>query len=138
MNEPKRWRLEIDGEEFTADCDALDFSMPAVVYEVPHDDGRRQRRHLGPKGFSVTLTAPSDRLRALVDDGVQVRQIRIGFGAEVLPVPVAFHEEWVERSGVRKMFGCMPVDRESEPKWVTESGAHAGEPRIEGGQSIGR
>ncbi|CAM5346619.1 hypothetical protein [Streptomyces aurantiogriseus] len=134
MAEPKPWRLWIDGGEYTDDCDHIDISMPRLVYDVPHDDGRGQRRVLGPAGFWIALTGPSVRLRALVDGGKQVHSLKVAFGAETIPVPVQFHEEWVERSGVRKMFGCLAVDGDSLPKWVTESDVHAGERGEEGGQ----
>jgi hypothetical protein len=120
MGEPKQWRLEIYGQDYTDDCDGLDFSMPALVYDVPHDDGQAQRRHLGPKGFAITLTAPSERLRALVDGGDQIRVVKVIVGVQAVQVPLLFHEEWVDRSGVRKMFGCMYSDPDREPKWVTE------------------
>lgn len=133
MAEPKRWRLWVDGEEHTDDCDHIDISMPRLVYDVPHD-GRWQRRVLGAGGFAITVTNPSERLLALVDDGKQVYPLKVACGAEMILVDVQFHMDWVERSGVRKMFGCLAVDRDSGPKWVTEPGVHAGERREEGGQ----
>lgn len=120
MSEPKRWRLWIDGSEYTDDCTELHLSNPALVCDIPHDDGRAQRRVLGPAGFTVTLTAPSDRLRALVDGSKQVHTLKAAVGDQAISAPVQFHEEWVERSGVRKMFGALAVDRTNEPKWVTE------------------
>ncbi|MFG2269140.1 hypothetical protein ACGFNY_05120 [Streptomyces chartreusis] len=120
MTELKAWRLEIYSQDYTADCDGIDIRMPALVHDVPHDDGRAQRRHLGPKGFAITLTEPSERLRALVDGGYQIRQIKLTVDGQMIRVPVVFHEEWVDRSGVRKMFGSLYVDRDREPKWVTE------------------
>ncbi|MBT2508802.1 hypothetical protein J7I98_23530 [Streptomyces sp. ISL-98] len=120
MTEPKRWRLEIHGEDYTGDCEDLDVSMPALVYDVPHNDGRGQRRVLGPRGFTVTLTNPSGRLRALVDCGNQVHPLKVAFEDQAVPVLVQFHEEWVEPGGVRKIFGCLAVSRDNEPKWVTE------------------
>ena len=120
MTELKRWRLWGDGEELTSECEGLDLTNPALVYDIPHDDGRAQRRRLGPAGFTVTLTAPSERLRALVDGGKQVHELKVAIGDQAISVPVQFHEEWVDRSGVRKMFVALAVDRTNEPKWVTE------------------
>ncbi|MFD4257714.1 hypothetical protein ACFWR9_08780 [Streptomyces sp. NPDC058534] len=120
MAEPKHWRLEIYGQDYTNDCEDLDVEMPAVVHNVRHDDGRAQRRHLGPSGFAITLTAPSDRLRALVDGGDQIRVVKVTFEDQAIRVPVLFHEEWVDRGGVWKMFGSLYIDRSREPKWVTE------------------
>lgn len=133
MDDTKHWRLRVDGEERTDDCDGLDISMPSLVYDVPHD-GRWERRVLGPRGFSVLIVNPSERLRALVDDGQAVHQVTVTASGQALPVPVQFHMEWVERTGVRKMFGSLAVDRDSGPKWVTESDVHAGERGEEGGQ----
>jgi len=133
MTEAKHWRLWVDGEERTDDCDHIDLNTPALVYDVPHD-GRWQRRVLGPRGFWIVITNPSARLVALVDDGDEVHEVKVAVGDQSIPVPVQFHMEWVERSGVRKMFGCLAVDRESGPKWVTESGVSASERRQEGGQ----
>ena len=120
MTEPKAWRLTIGGQDYTDDCDDLNFEMRALVHDVPHDDGRPYRRHLGPKGFAITLTAPSERLRAMVDGGDQIRFLKVAFGDQAVRVPLVFHEEWVDRNGVRKMFGSMYVDPDREPKWVTE------------------
>ena len=119
MAEPKRWRLWVDGEERTDDCDHIDVSTPRLVYDVPHD-GRWQRRVLGAGGFSIVVTNPSEWLRSLVDDGERVHRLKAAYGAEALTVDVQFPMEWVERSGVRKMFGCLAVDRDSLPQWVTE------------------
>lgn len=120
MTELKAWRLEIYSQDYTADCGGIDIQMPSLVHDVPHDDGHGQRRHLGPKGFAITLTEPSERLRALVDGGYQIRQITVTVDGQMIRVPVVFHEEWVDRNGVRKMFGSLYVDRDREPKWVTE------------------
>ena len=82
----------------------------------------------------MTLVGPSERLRAMVDDGDQIRVVKLTCAGQSIQVPLLFHEEWVDRSGVRKMFGCMYGDRDREPKWVTESDVHAGERGEEGGQ----
>lgn len=119
MTEPKAWRLTIGGQDYTDDCDAIDVQTPALVPEVPHHDGA-QRRHLGPRGFSLTLTQPSERLRALVDGGYHIRIVRVQIADQSIRVPVVFHEEWKDRAGVRKMFGSLYVDPDREPKWVTE------------------
>ncbi|KOG21808.1 hypothetical protein [Streptomyces viridochromogenes] len=120
MTELKQWRLTVGGQDYTDDCDDIDVQMPALVYDVPHDDGRAQRRHLGPKGFSITLTQPSERLRSLADGGHHIRIVKVAFEDQAIRVPVVFHEEWVDRDGVRKMFGSLYVDPDREPKWVTE------------------
>lgn len=127
VDETKSWRLEIYSQDYTNDCDDIDVQMPALVYDVPHSDGSGQRRHLGPKGFAITLTNPSDRLRALVDGGYQVRVLKVAFGSETLRVPVLFHEEWVDRDGMRKIFGCMYSDPDRDPKWVTEPDSDEGQ-----------
>lgn len=119
VGEPKPWRLWVDGEERTNDCDAIDFGMPGLIYDASHDTGP-MRRVLGPLGFWIKLTEPSERLRELADGGKRIRQLKLLFGDQALPVPVQFHEEWVEDSGVRRMFGCLAYDRSSGPLWVTE------------------
>lgn len=133
MAKPKHWRLWVDDEERTDDCDHIDIQMPRLVYDVPHD-GRWQRRALGPAGFSIVMTNPGDCLLKLVDDGRETHALRVVVAGQVLPAPVQFHMDWMERSGVRKMFGCLAVDPDSLPKWVTESDVHAGERGEEGGQ----
>lgn len=120
VDEPKAWRLWVDGEERTDDCDALDFGMPCLIYDASRDTGP-MRRVLGPLGFWIKLTGPSEPLRAMADGGKQVHQLRLLFADQVLPVPVQFHEEWVEDSGARRMFGCLAYDRSSGPQWVTEA-----------------
>ena len=119
MSEPKRWRLWIDGEERTDECEDLDFGVPALVYDVPHD-GPYARRELGPKGFWVVLVGASERLCALADGGAQTRQLKLAFEDQALPVPVHFRMTWTENSGVRKLFGCLAHDRDGGPMWVTE------------------
>lgn len=116
----KAWRLEIYSQDYTDDCEGIDFRLPALVYDVPHDDGHAQRRYLGPKGFSLTLTGPSERLRALVDGGDQIRVVKVAVGDQAIRAPMLFHEEWVDRDGVRKIFTCLYSDPDREPKWVTE------------------
>lgn len=125
MTGPKRWRLWVDGEEHTKECDALDFGMPALVYDASRETGAR-RSVLGPRGFWIKLTGPSERLRVLADGGRQVHQLRLLFGDQALSVPVQFHEEWVEDSGVRRMFGCLAYDRNDGPLWVTEPNSDGG------------
>ncbi|MFI1562204.1 hypothetical protein ACH4ZX_03920 [Streptomyces sp. NPDC020490] len=120
MSESKRWRLWIDDEDRTDECDDLDFGVPALVYNAPGDEGAR-RSVLGPRGFWIALTGPSEGLSALAHDGKQVHRLKLAFGAEAIPVPVEFHEEWTEASGVRKLFGCLASNRDHEPQWVTES-----------------
>lgn len=119
MGEAKPWRIEIDGADYTEDCDSAEISTPALVYDVPHTEGA-QRRVLGPKGFTITLTNPSERLRALVDGGDQGHPLIYAIHGYAIPVQVQFHEEWVERSGVRKMFGCLAASRDTEPRWVDD------------------
>lgn len=116
----KPWRLKIGGQDYTDECDELAFSTPALVHDEWYDGDGARRRHLGPKGFAITLTAPSERLRALIDGGDQIRVVKVTVGGQSIRVPVLFHEEWVNPSGVRKMFGSLYVDRDREPKWVAE------------------
>lgn len=120
MTETKPWRLEIYSQDYTDDCDDIKISAPSLVYDTWYDGTGAQRRHLGPRGFEITIVGPSERLRALVDDGDQVRVVKVTIGGQSIRVPVLFHEEWVDRSGVRKIFGSLYVDRDREPKWITE------------------
>jgi hypothetical protein len=120
VTEPKAWRLEIYGRDYTDDCDDINVQMPALVHEVPRSDGAGQRRYLGPRGFEITLVGPSERLRSLVDGGYQIRVVKVTVGGQSIQAAVLFHEEWVDRDGVRKIFGSLYVDRDREPKWVTE------------------
>lgn len=128
MDDTKPWRLEIYGQDYTDDCDELKLSKPVLVYDDWYDGPGGQRRHVGPGGFAITLIGPSERLRALVDDGDQIRVVKVVCAGQSIQAPVVFHEEWVDRSGVRKIFACMYNDRDREPKWVTE------EPVSNGGQ----
>ncbi|MCX4778173.1 hypothetical protein [Streptomyces sp. NBC_01264] len=116
----KHWQLWIDGLDYTDDCDVLDVSTPRLVYEVPHDR-RWTTRVLGPQGFTIVLTNPSERLRKLVDDGVIVHDVKVTVSGHSLSNPTQFHMEWVERSQVRKMFGCLASNADSEAKWADES-----------------
>jgi hypothetical protein len=133
MSDEKHWRLWINDVERTDGCEHIDVTMPRLVYDVPHD-GRWQRRVLGAGGFAITVTNPSRDLLKLVDDGEQTHALKVDYRGHALSVPVQFHMDWAERSGVRKMFGCLAVDADSLPKWVTESDVHAGERGEEGGQ----
>jgi hypothetical protein len=120
MTETKPWRLEIYGQDYTDDCDNLKVSTPALVHADWYDGDGAQRCHLGPRGFEITLVGPSERLRALVDGGYQIRVVKVTVGGQSIQAAVLFHEEWVGRDGVRKIFGSLYVDRDREPKWVTE------------------
>jgi len=119
VSEDKPWRLWIDGEERTDECDAVDLGTPSLVYDTTRDTGA-VRRILGPRGFWIKLTGPSEELLALVDGGKQTHQLKILFEDQALPVPVQFREEWTEDSGIRRMFGCLAYDPADAPTWVTE------------------
>lgn len=119
MTEAKPWRLWIDGEERTGECDSLDFGTPSLVYDTSRERGAR-RSVLGPRGFWIKVTGPTEQLCALADGGKRVHQLKLLFGDQALPVPAQFHEEWVEDSGVRVLFGCLAYDRDGGPMWVTE------------------
>lgn len=127
MTETKPWRLKIGGQDYTDDCDDIKISTPALVYDSWYDGSGALRRHLGPKGFEITVIGPSERMRALVDDGDQIRVVKVTFADQSIQVPVLFHEEWIDRSGVRKIFGCMYSDRSRDPKWVTEPNSDEGQ-----------
>lgn len=120
MSEPKL-RLVVDGVDFTDDCDSVESATPAMVHTIPTDAGAR-RQVLGPKSFTLLITAPSDRLYALVDGGQRVHEVRVvaDWGAISITHPTHFHWGWVDRDGVRKMFGSLAPDREREAKWVEE------------------
>jgi hypothetical protein len=114
------WRLEIYGQDYTDDCDDLKVGTPSLVYADWYDGSGAQRRHLGPKGFEITLIGPSQRLCALADGGDQIRVVKVTCAGQSIQAPVLFHEEWVGRDGVRKMFGSLYVDPDREPTWVAE------------------
>jgi len=110
-------RLEIDGVDVTSECERVDFRLPRMAYE--EDNGHAVMRFLGPQGFQITLINPTGQLRSLVDGGVAVRQVKITTSGRSLTNPVQFHKEW-DAVGVRKVFGCLPVDPSTVAKWVIE------------------
>lgn len=111
-------RLEIDGEDVTRECERVDCRTPRLAYE--EDNGSAVLRFLGPQGFQITLINPSKRLRALVDGGVTVHEVKITKAGRSLTNPVQFHKEW-DSGGVRKVFGCLPVDPQTVATWVPEA-----------------
>lgn len=111
-------RLEIDGEDFTAECDEVRFSMPRLVYE--EDIGQARKRFLGPAGFQVTLVNPSGRGLALVDGGRVTRSVKISAAGNSVTHPTHFIEEWTTTDGTRKVFGRLAWDSDRDAKWVDE------------------
>lgn len=119
-----RLRLVIDGVDLTDECGAVEMRTPAMVHDIPLDEGARCCA-LGPKSFTILIAAPSDRLYALVDGGKAVREVKLAANWAALSIthPTHFHKGWVGADGVRKMFGSLAPDREREAKWVEESPA---------------
>lgn len=125
MSEPKL-RLIIDGVDLTNECDSVESATPSMVHVVPLDEGARCQV-LGPKSFTLLITAPSDRLFALVDEGRQAHEVKLVADYANLSIthPTHFHKGWVGADGVRKMFGSLAPNREREAKWVQELPAGA-------------
>lgn len=111
-------RLEIDGADFTAECDEMTFATKRVVYE--EDNGRGMRRFLGPAGFQITLINPTDRARALVDGGRTAYAVKIVAAGNSITHPTHFIEEWTTTDGTRKVFGRLAWDTGRDAKWVDE------------------
>jgi hypothetical protein len=111
-------RLEIDGEDFTAECDDIVFRMPRVAYE--EDDGRSRVLFIGPSGFQITLINPTDRARALVDNGRTTHTVKITAAGNSITHPTHFLKEWVTTDGTRKVFGALAWDGDRDAKWVDE------------------
>ncbi|WP_405611372.1 hypothetical protein [Streptomyces sp. NBC_01508] len=112
-------RLEIGGEDFTAECEELAFGTPRLVYEV--GDGGDRMAFMGPAGFQLTLINPTDRARALVDDGATTRTVTITCAGHQITHPARFLKEWTTTDGTRKVFGALAWDPDRDAKkWVTE------------------
>lgn len=130
MTETGQWRLIVDNNEYTGEFQGLDVSLPAVVHDIPHDDGRAQRRVLGPAGASFTITEPSDRLAALADGGRRVYQVKAAYDCgesyETLSALMQFHEVWTDRDGTRKAFASRYVGPHDRTLWITEPKVKAG------------
>ncbi|MEI5100294.1 hypothetical protein RB200_19425 [Streptomyces sp. PmtG] len=112
--------MEIDGADFTAECDEFRFATKRLVYE--EDDGQLRKGFCGPAGFQVTLINPSGRARALVDGGVAARSVKIiadGAGNSITH-STHFIEEWTTTDGTRKVFGRLAWDTDRDAKWVDE------------------
>lgn len=113
-------RIEIDGEDFTAECEEIRWNSPRLVYE--EDNGRSTLRFLGPAGFQLTLINPTDRVRALVDEGRTAHTVEITAVEAGLSIthPTCFLKEWTTTDGTRKVFGALAWDTERDAKWVNE------------------
>lgn len=111
-------RVEIDGEDFTAECEEIQFATKRLVYE--EDNGRSLMRFLGPQGFQITLVNPTDRARALVDDGRATRTVKIFAAGNSITHPTHFLTEWTTTDGTRKVFGALAWDRARDAQWVDE------------------
>lgn len=122
MSKPEE--LVIDGVSLVGEYDDVTVQMPLMVHEVP-DEGPWVNRVLGPASFTVLITAPSDRLYALVDGGKRVHEVKFIAAGYSITHPTHFHKGWVGADGVRKMFGSLAPDREREAKWVQELPARA-------------
>lgn len=119
-------RLTIDAVDFTGEYEAVAIATPRASYLIP-DDGAAPVWVLGPAGFTLLISRPSDRLYALVATGATVREVKVTVNGLSITHPTQFHRGWVGADGVRKMFGTLALDLEREAKWVEESPAMAGE-----------
>jgi hypothetical protein len=126
-------RLVIDGVDLSGDYDVIESSTPRAVHVIPTDSGAR-RQVLGPASFTVLISNPSDRLFALVDGGKAVHEVKLvaDWVSNSITHPTHFHWGWVDRGGVRRMFGSLAPDREREAKWVDEQPVRASSDRAEG------
>ncbi|MFM9629362.1 hypothetical protein ACKI10_17265 [Streptomyces galilaeus] len=111
-------RLEIDGEDFTTECEEVRFATPRLAYE--EDNGSSRLRFLGPAGFQVTLINPTGRALALVDDGRTTRTVKITASGMAVTHPTRFHREWTATDGTRKVFGSLAWDHARDAQWVDE------------------
>lgn len=125
MSEP-RLRLVVDGVDLTEECGSVESATPAMVHNIP-DGGPAVSRVLGPKGFTLLIAAPSDRLYALLDGGKRVHDVKLvaDWMNNSITHPTHFHRGWVGADGVRRMFGSLAPDREREARWVEERPAAA-------------
>ena len=119
-------RLAVDGVDLAGEYVGFEANTPCAVHEIP-DEGPSLSRVLGPASFTIVVTAPSDRLYALLDDSKAVHQVKVSAGGWAITHLTHFHKGWVGADGVRKMFGSLAPDRDREAKWVEESPAMAGE-----------
>jgi len=117
-------RLAIDGVDLVGEYQHFDFNTPAMAHEIP-DEEAAMSRVLGPKSFTILVTAPSDRLYALIDGGKAVHEVKVIANGYSITHPTHFHKGWIDADGVRKMFGSLAPDREREAKWVQELPAGA-------------
>lgn len=114
--------VEIDGEDVTGECERVVFRTPRLVYE--ENNGHAVLRFLGPAGFQLTLINPSERLLALADGGVAVRQVTLTSRGYSITHPVQFHKRW--RCGDEwKVFGCLFRAPSSEARWIPSAGLQA-------------
>lgn len=118
--EDVRWRLEVDGVDYSGDLDRLTIDTPAQVHVIPRKDTPWAHRVLGARGFTILIDNPSERLLALVDGGKQTHRVRPSASGYAIPVPVRFHQEWTDPDGTRRMFGSLAIDPSRSPLWVTE------------------
>ena len=133
MTDAPKLRLVVDGVDCSGEYDAVEITIPAAVHVIPTDSGAR-RQVLGPASFTILIANPSDRLYALVDDSKTVHQVKVvaDWVNNSITHPTRFHWGWVDRNGVRKMFGSLAPDREREAKWVEELPAGASTATAEG------
>jgi hypothetical protein len=131
MKSSEGGRLTVDGIDLAGEYAKFEANTPCAVHNIP-DEGPSVSRVLGPASFTIVVTAPSDRLYALLDDSNAVHQVKVSTGGYAITHPTRFHKGWVGRDGVRKMFGSLAPDREREAKWVEEQPARASADRTEG------
>jgi hypothetical protein len=124
-------RLTVDGIDLAGEYEEFVTNTPYAVHEIP-DGGPSVSRVLGPASFTIVVTAPSDRLYALLDDSKVVHDVKVSASGYAITHPVCFHKGWVGADGVRKMFGSLAPDREREAKWVEEQPVRASADRTEG------
>ncbi|MFJ3037712.1 hypothetical protein [Streptomyces tendae] len=111
-------RLTIDGEDFTSECESVEFGLPRVMYE--EGDGRDRVLFCGPAGFQITLINPTDRARALADGRYATRTVTITCQGQQITHPTRFLKDWTTTDGTRKVFGALAWDHDRDAQWVNE------------------
>ncbi|MFF7096417.1 hypothetical protein ACFY9A_29080 [Streptomyces rubradiris] len=124
MAQSPQVRLVIDSVDFTGEYENVEIATPRERHLIP-DGSEAPLYVLGPAGFTILISRPSDRLYAFVASGYTTRDVKVTVNGLSITHPTHFHKGWVGTDGIRKMFGSLAIDYEREAKWVQELPAGA-------------
>lgn len=109
------WALRIDGTDMTGDCSRVAVATPNVVYETTVGGEAWAHHAIGPRGFMVTMTRPTERLRRLLADGAP-HSFAVGVDGFDITAQASLQRDCTSSDGP-KLICCLPASGD-RPQWT--------------------